>query len=475
MSATQNPMMSCHAVDNDSRTLVTIDASALVEEKNSVFDGNRNKFVFVLDFSLSMEGSIDYLVGAMKDLVDEMALGSVFCIIAFHQKASVIFSTNEFCFEDRAKCHGALSEAAGRLGPATNIHAGIELASKTMLEDFGYDRNQVHMLILTDGAANQGQTCYAALAAMADSCACTVHSCMFGRQSAAQFSARLNEINPVHSGHFIQSSDSLKTAFTSIFQSMKADSIFVKVGEATKTIPPSAATGTLHLVFDVDPKSNPQIELKIGEDDAKFKGTLDKFLGTGVDERVLKMHVRIADAYAKVSSVVTELKTASATGDEAGVGGILEAFEEITVVQKDIEEEFESIDVKNEAAYRSLASVCEKVCSVGKAQPPVPVDGMCMDDDDDDGMQTRGLGLPHFRSMATFSNNGPQYRSAVCPTLGDDDDEEGEAPHYRSLSVTALSASSGAQYRSFGSSNASVQNTGGSMLHKIQGLPTLVF
>jgi hypothetical protein len=299
---------------------------------------------------------------------------------------------------------------------------------------------------------------------------------MFGGESAAQFSARLNEINPVHSGHFIQSGDSLKTAFTSIFESMKADSIVVKVGEAAKTIPPAAATGTLHLVFDVDPKSNPQIELKIGEDDAKFQGTLDKFLGTGVDERKLKMHVHIADAYAKTSSVISELKTASATGNDDGVGKIMEAFEEIKVVQKEIEEEFESIDVKNVPAYRSLASVCEKVGSIGKAQSPVSVDGMRMDDDDD-GMQTRGLGLPHFRSMTTFSDNGPQYRSGMYPTLGDDDDgnDDDDMPQYRSLGGTTPSASSGVQYRSLGVANAVVQNKGGSMLHKIQGLPTLVF
>ena len=439
MNASENAnkrFMSCHSVDNDTRTLMMVDASALVEEKNSVFDGNRNKFVFVLDFSNSMSASIAYLVDAMKDLVDEMALGSVFCIVCFHSSASVVFSTNEFTTDERTKCKEALSLSAKRLGYATNIEAGINLASKTMLEDFKYDRNEVHMLILTDGEANTGQTSYAALAALADASASTVHSCMFGEQSAVEFSARLNQINAVNSGYYIESRDALKTAFMSIFASMKADSIYATVGGVSKTIPPAAATGTLHIVFDVDPKSNPHVELTIGEDAPKFSGSLDKCLSTEVDERVLKMRVRIADAYAKASSMVTAVKTASTNGYDANVGAILESFEEIKVTAKEIEEEFESIDVKNEPAYRSLSSVCDKVCAIATGTGP-------------------GV-----------------YDSVDPPAYMDDDDDACGEPHYRSLGA---SAGQPARLRSLSATSHTPTMQSGSMAHKIQGLPTLVF
>ena len=443
MNASENASkrsMSCHSVHNDTRTLMEVNASALVDEKNSVFNGNYNKYVFVLDLSMSMLPSIKELVDAMKDLLDEMPLGSVFCIVSFHLSASVVFSTNEFTNDERTKCKGALSMSAKHLGGNTNIEAGINLASKTMLDDFKYDRNEVHMLILTDGEANTGQTGYAALAAMADASASTVHSCMFGQQSAAEFSAYLNKINPVHSGYYIESKDALKTAFVSIFASMKANSIYATVGGVSKTIPPAAATGTLHLVFDVNPKSNPHVKLTIGEDPPKFSGSLDMCLSTEVDERTLNMRVRIADAYAKASSIVTAAKTASTGGDDAQVSAILESFEEIQVTAKEIEEEFESIDVKNEPAYRSLSSVCDKVSAIATGARPGVHDSV----------------------------DPPEYM--------DDDDDANHHTCYRSLgAATGPSINQKPRFRSLGAVSHTPMMSGGSMAHKIQGLPTLAF
>lgn len=417
-------LMSCHAVDKNRRTLMTIDASALVEEKNSFFNGHRNKFFFALDFSLSMKPSISYLVAAMKELVDEIALGSMFSIISFHSTASVIFSTNEFTMDERAKCNEALSRAAECLGSSTNIEAGLNLVAK-IIQEFHYERDEVHMLVLTDGEANSGQCCYAALAALADSAASTVHSCMFGRQSAVGLSARLNEINPVHSGYYIENGDALKTAFVSILSSMKSDSIYATMGEVTKTIPPAAATGTLHLIFDVDPKSDPTVELKIGEGDPKFNGPLDGFLTNGMDECVLEMHVRIADAYNKVSAAITAVKKASAAGDNAQVSTILELFDDISVTTKAIENDFESISVKDEPVYRSLSDVCDNIRSLKNGfQPSVVVHDI---------------------------------NETVAPMQCDDDDG---TPQYRGLSATVSVTS---------------RTSGGSMAHKIQSLPSFVF
>lgn len=146
---TAEPDQSCLLAGSDTEVVVKIDLTAAANPRHKRSPLN---IAVVLDRSGSMAGAkIEKARQAASMLVDQLAPGDIFSLVAFDSTVEVIVPAQPI--EDR----DGIKERIGRIRPRNNtaIYAGVEAGAKELRRFFSNKRIN-RILLLSDGLANVG-------------------------------------------------------------------------------------------------------------------------------------------------------------------------------------------------------------------------------------------------------------------------------------------------------------------------------